>query len=179
MRRIEVLPDGRLTMSAAHEGPHTCMLVNAAGGVRAQSYITVVPTDLLPPPLLTRTPPNSLTLPAGTPATLPCRARGPPQVTIQWFRGNMPLRTLPPWMSFTKEGDLEFSGKGCVILLTILHILCVTYYNYTYIYILHIKCMTKYNIFDILRLISSLIYIFFIKLGHVLLVSCWKFDGTS
>ena len=110
-RRVQVLPDGTLRLSSADEGSHTCLLVNTAGGVRAQSWLTVVPRQHLPPPLLTRTPPHTLTLPAGTPATLPCRARGPPLAAVTWYRGTVPLRPLPPRVNLTEDGDLIFNSK--------------------------------------------------------------------
>ncbi|KAF2367059.1 Fibronectin type III [Trinorchestia longiramus] len=109
-RLIEVLPSGSLRLTAPEEGQHTCMLVNTAGGIRAHSWLTVVPEHLLPPPLLSRIPPLTLTLPAGTSTTLPCQARGPPEVKVRWFRGNIPVHPVPPRVALTLHGDLIFSA---------------------------------------------------------------------
>ncbi|XP_047739528.1 protein sax-3 isoform X2 [Hyalella azteca] len=109
-RVIEVLPSGALRLTAPEDGQHTCLLVNSAGGVSTHAWLTVVPEQHLPPPLLTRIPPLTLTLLAGTSATLPCQARGPPQVQVRWFRGDVFLRSAEPRVTLTQDGDLIFSA---------------------------------------------------------------------
>ena len=108
---IEVLQDGSLRVNGAKEGSYTCILVNSAGGIKAQAWITVVPRHQLPPPLLTRTPPHTLTLHSGSRATLPCQARGPPQVSVKWLKDGKPLGALPHGVILSNNGNLVYTGK--------------------------------------------------------------------
>ena len=96
-------------VSRQHSGRYVCGAVNPAGGIMTRIGVSVYPSHLLPPPIIS-VPPYNQTLPLRDHATLTCRVWGNPTPKVLWKHDGKPVSSTPR-IVIHEDNTLTIDGK--------------------------------------------------------------------